>query len=168
MNYRFGGEIAGFYQQYRRGYPPAAVDALCATFTLTGDDVVVDLGCGTGQLTVPMAEGVRAVVGMDLSPDMVETGRRVAMAAGVANVSWLLGGDTDIPALGAWRGGFGAVTIAQALHWMDHEKLFADIRPMLRAGGGVAVVTNGLPLWFQESSWSHALRKCSPTGSVIH
>ncbi|WP_233573699.1 hypothetical protein [Amycolatopsis panacis] len=40
---------------------------------------------------------------------------------------------------------------------MDHERLFAAIRPMLRKGGGVAVVTNGLPLWSQESPWSRAL-----------
>src|SRR5690348_13244460 len=49
----FGGEVADFYHRYRRGYPPAVLDTLAATFGLTGDDIVVDLGCGTGQLTLP-------------------------------------------------------------------------------------------------------------------
>ena len=52
-----------------------------------------------------------------------------------------------------------AVTIGQALHWMDHDTLFHALHPLLRTGGGVAVVTNGTPLWLQDSDWSRALRR---------
>jgi SAM-dependent methyltransferase len=52
----------------------------------------------------------------------------------------------------------GAVTIGQALHWMDHERLFRALPAVLRPGGGVAVVTNGIPVWLQDSDWSRALR----------
>jgi trans-aconitate methyltransferase len=77
------------------------------------------------------------------------------------NVSWLLGADSDVGALTAalGPGRLGAVTVAQALHWMDHERLFAAVRPLLRPGGGVAVVTNGEPLWLQDTAWSVALRE---------
>lgn len=51
------------------------------------------------------------------------------------------------------------MTVAQALHWMDHERLFVAVRPLLRPGGGVAVVTNGEPLWLQDTAWSAALRE---------
>lgn len=50
------------------------------------------------------------------------------------------------------------MTIGQALHWMRHAELFRALVPLLRAGGGVAVVTNGTPLWLQQSDWSRALR----------
>jgi hypothetical protein len=74
-------------------------------------------------------------------------------------VTWLLGADTDVPSLGGLLGGrLGAVTIGQALHWMDHEKLFPALSPLLRAGGGIAVVTNGEPLWLQDSDWSRSLK----------
>jgi predicted RNA methylase len=56
----FGGEVPGFYHQYRRGYPPAVIDALIGAFALTRDDVVIDLGCGTGQLALPIAARVGA------------------------------------------------------------------------------------------------------------
>lgn len=46
----FGGEVAEFYRQYRRGYPPTVIDTLTSAFGLTSDDIVIDLGCGTGQL----------------------------------------------------------------------------------------------------------------------
>ncbi|WP_433533292.1 class I SAM-dependent methyltransferase [Micromonospora sp. CA-263727] len=160
MDLGFGGEVAEFYQRYRRGYPPAVFDALADAFALTPQDTVVDLGCGTGQLTLPIAARVRAVVGVDPEPDMLVLARRAAGERQVGNVSWLLGADTDVPALGALLGGgtVGAVTVGQALHWMDHDALFPRLRPLFRAGGGVAVVTNGTPLWLQDTGWSRALR----------
>jgi SAM-dependent methyltransferase len=156
----FGGEAAGYYHRYRHGYPSAVIDALAAAFQLTGQDVTLDLGCGTGQLTLPMARQVRAVIGVDIEPDMLEHARQAAREADVRNVMWMLGADTDIPALRRLLGdrSVGAVTIAQALHWMNHEDLFKAVVPLLRPGGGIAVVTNGTPLWLQETDWSHALR----------
>ena len=156
----FGGEVAGFYHQYRRGYPPAVIDALAGAFALTGSDVVIDLGCGTGQLTLPIARRVQAVAGMDPEPDMLARARQAAADQEVTNVSWLLGADTDIPALAALLGGrrAGAVTIGQALHWMRYRELIPALVPLLRPGGGIAVITNGTPMWLQDSPWSRALR----------
>jgi len=160
MKRDFGGEAAAYYHRYRHGYPSAVIDALADAFKLTGQDVIVDLGCGTGQLTLPMAPQVRAVIGMDVEPDMLEQARQVARDTDVRNVMWLLGADTDIPALRSLLGdhSVGAVTIAQALHWMNHEDLFKAVVPLVRPGGGIAVVTNGTPLWLQETDWSRALR----------
>jgi trans-aconitate methyltransferase len=156
----FGGDAARCYHRYRRGYPSAVIEALAAAFNLTGQDVVVDLGCGTGQLTLPMARHARAVIGIDVEPDMLEQAQQAALDADVRNVTWMLGSDTDIPALRRLLGdrSVAAVTIAQALHWMNHQRLFRAVVPLVRGGGGIAVVTNGTPLWLQDTDWSRALR----------
>lgn len=160
MDPGFRGEVADFYHEYRRGYPPAVIAAVADAFKLTGDDVVVDLGCGTGQLALPIAQRVRAVVGVDPEHDMLARARRAAREQRIANVSWMIGADTDIPALHALFGSqrAGAVTIAQALHWMNHDELFQAAIPLLRPGGGIAVIANGTPLWLQDTAWSRALR----------
>jgi ubiquinone/menaquinone biosynthesis C-methylase UbiE len=160
MDLGFGGEVAGFYHQYRRGYPSAVFDTLTGVFGLTSDDIVIDLGCGTGQLTLPLAAKVRAVAAVDPEPDMLVRARRAAAEQGLTNVTWLLGADTDLPALAALLGGqrAGVVTIGQALHWMGYRELFPALVPLVRPGGGVAVITNGTPLWLQDSAWSQALR----------
>jgi trans-aconitate methyltransferase len=160
MDLGFSGEVADFYHKYRRGYPPAVIDMLVDTFQLTGSDIAIDLGCGTGQLALPIARRVRAVVGVDPEPDMLSRARRAAAEQGIGNVSWMLGADTDITALAALLGHqpAGVVTIGQALHWMRHDELFPRLAPFLRHGGGVAVISNGTPLWQQDNAWSHALR----------
>jgi trans-aconitate methyltransferase len=156
----FGGEVAEFYHQYRRGYPSAVIDALAGAFGLTSDDVVVDLGCGTGQLALPVARRVHAVAGVDPEPDMLARARRTAAEQGVTNATWVLGADTDLPALAALLGGrrAGAVTVGQALHWMRYRELIPALVPLLRTGGGIAVISNGTPMWLQDSPWSQALR----------
>jgi ubiquinone/menaquinone biosynthesis C-methylase UbiE len=160
MELGFSCEVADFYHRYRHGYPGAVLDALASAFGLTGQDVVVDLGCGTGQLTLPMAARVRAVIGVDPEPDMLQRARQAAREQDVRNVSWVVGADTEIPGLRALLGdhSVGAVTIGQALHWMNRQELFPAILPVVRPGGGVAVVTNGTPLWLHDSGWSRALR----------
>jgi SAM-dependent methyltransferase len=160
MELGFSGEVADFYHRYRHGYPAAVLDVLGDAFGLTGQDVLVDLGCGTGQLTLPMAARVRAVVGMDPEPDMLQRARQAAYERDVRNVTWLIGADSDIPVLRGLLGNnsVAAVTIGQALHWMNRQELFSAIIPLVRAGGGVAVVTNGTPLWLQDTGWSRALR----------
>ena len=157
----FHGEVADLYHRYRHGYPEPVISAIARIFSLSDRDVAVDLGCGTGQLTLPLAARVRAVVGVDPEPDMLMRARRAAGEAGVMNVSWMVGADTDIGAIRALLGGgkVGAVTVGQALHWMNHPALFSGARPLFRPGGGIAVVTNGTPLWLQDTDWSRAIRQ---------
>lgn len=161
----FAGETADYYVRYRRGYREATVDAVASALGLAHDDVVIDLGCGTGLLTLPLARRVRLVIGVDPEADMLALARRRTDATLAAKVVWCVGTDGDLPALvnlvGA--GSVGAVTVAQALHFMDYERLFGQARRLLRPGGGLAVIANGVPLWQQDSEWSRGLHAALET-----
>jgi SAM-dependent methyltransferase len=143
MTLGFSGEVATYYAKFRRDYPPAVLDALQAASALTAQDVVLDLGCGTGQLAVPLASRARSVVGMDPEPDMLRLAGESAARRGVRNVTWVLGSDADVPGLGTLvgKGSLAMTVIGQALHWMRHDDLFRDLAPLFRAGGGIAVVS---------------------------
>jgi SAM-dependent methyltransferase len=54
----------------------------------------VDFGCGVGRLTIPIARRSAAVVGVDLSPTMLEHTRREAERLGLDNVSVVRSDDT--------------------------------------------------------------------------
>lgn len=163
MTVGFSGEVAEHYARFRRGYPEQVLDVLQEYFALSPDDSVLDLGCGTGQLAIPLASRVRAVIGMDPEADMLRLARDSAGERGVDNATWVLGADTDVPALGTLLGHespLAMTVVGQALHWMRRDELFQDLFPLFRAGGGVAVIANGAPLWLQDSTWSRALRRC--------
>ncbi len=157
----FTGPVAEYYARFRRGYPPAVVGRLAAALDLDGHSRVLDIGCGTGQLTLPLASRTRAVLGVDVEPDMLRLARRAALDSGVGNAAWLLASDAELDALEAVAGehAFDAATIGQALHWMDAPRLFRTLRRLVRRGGGVAVVTNGEPQWLLDTPWSRALRR---------
>jgi ubiquinone/menaquinone biosynthesis C-methylase UbiE len=156
----FSGTTAAYYARYRRSYPDQIITAIVDRLHLGSADAVVDLGCGTGLLTVPLAGRVQLVVGVDPEPDMLAEARRLADPTTMSRIIWVLGSDADLPAVAALRGrgGWGAVTVGQALHFMDIQKLVATAREMLRPGGGLAVISNGIPLWQQDSHWSQALK----------
>jgi SAM-dependent methyltransferase len=150
----FSGPVATAYAAHRRGYPPPVVDLLVRTLDLPGTASVLDLGCGTGQLTVPLAAHFERVVGADPSADMLALARS---AAGAAPVAWLLADDTDVARL-PLLAGLDAVTIAQAIHLLDRPPLFRALAGRLSPRGRVAVIANGSPMWLRELDWSRALR----------
>ncbi len=154
----FEGDVAAYYARYRRGYPPAVVDALADALALTPADTIVDLGCGTGQLTLPLARKVERALGVDPEPDMLRHAETAGREAAVTNVKWVRGTSDDLEGIAEPLGGVGAVTLANAIHLVDRARLFSAAHVALRPGRSLAIVANGTPLWLQDTPWSAALR----------
>jgi trans-aconitate 2-methyltransferase len=96
---------------------------------------VVDLGCGTGELTAEAHKRLKArsTLGIDSSPAMLE---KAAPLAG-EGLSFALG---DIARFEAPPGGFDLVLSNAALHWLpDHPALLARIADCVAPGGQLAV-----------------------------
>ena len=153
----FSGDVATYYARYRRGYPAAVIDALVDALDLTADDTVIDLGCGTGQLALPLASRVGLVVGVDPEPDMLAHAEAAAIDC-AGELRWILGTAADLPGIAAQHNGVGAITLANAIHLVDRQRLFLDAPGALRPGGGLTIIANGTPLWLQDTAWSGALR----------
>jgi len=66
--------VAKLYDQYRTGYPDDVVDAVIALSGVSAGTRVLEIGCGTGQLSVPLAR-----YGVDLVA--VELGQHLAARA---------------------------------------------------------------------------------------
>ena len=103
---------------------------------------VLDVGCGLGRLTWAMATGARHVVGVDLSPVMIDRARR----AGASNSVTFRVGDFASMDFGGQT--FDCVVSASALHHMDSEAALRRMIGLLLPGGRLIVhdlrATSGL------------------------
>jgi len=99
------------------------------------DERILDLGCGTGQLTAKIAESRAQVVGLDASPEMIGQARQ-----NFPGLTFVLGNGTEMP----FRSEFDAVFSNAALHWMTEAKRVAErIALALRPGGRLVAEFGG-------------------------
>lgn len=102
------------------------------------DDELLDLGCGTGRFTIPLAERVTAVSGLDLSPMMLATARKKLADRGLA--ADLREG--DMAALPFPDASFDVVVSMLALMHIpreDRQQVFHEVARVLRPGGRLLI-----------------------------
>lgn len=153
-----GGLFAGtawHYARYRPGYPAAFLDDLIQRLGLDGTGRLLDLGCGTGQLTLPLAAHVTEAVGMDPEPDMLTEAARQAQEQAVTNVSWIQGNSADLP---RDLGRFTLVTMGRSFHWMDREQVLTALVEMVDDDGSL-VIANDSNLVLPSTPWQQAIQE---------
>ncbi|WP_439688671.1 class I SAM-dependent methyltransferase [Curtobacterium sp. SP.BCp] len=95
---------------------------------------ILDLGCGTGMLTVTLAAPGREVVGVDPSASMLDHARQ---RPGGHQVTWLLGDSRSVPADG-YDLALMTGNVAQHIADDDWHRTLRDLRSVLRPGGALA------------------------------
>jgi ubiquinone/menaquinone biosynthesis C-methylase UbiE len=99
--------------------------------------LAIDLACGPGTYTRPLAARVRHAIGADLTPAMVEKARAEAARDGITNIEFVC---ADIYALPFADGAAGIVSCGYAFHHMtDPPRALAEMARVLQPGGPVAI-----------------------------
>jgi SAM-dependent methyltransferase len=138
-------EMAGVYERGRPEYAPAVVDAIVAELRIPPAAPVLDLAAGTGKLTRALLGVGLDVVAVEPQPELREL---LAASVGRERVREGLAEAIPLP-----DESVAAVTVADAFHWFDHTLALAEIRRVLRPGGGLALLS-AVPDW-SGASWAH-------------
>lgn len=121
------------YAAHRPAYPMKLVDELAKI--CPGHQLALDCGCGTGQLSVLLTERFDKVVATDASSTQIENAQRherVTYCTALAENSGLPDASVDL------------ITVAQAAHWLDLDKFYAEVRRVARPNAAIALITYGL------------------------
>ena len=102
------------------------------------DDIVLEVAAGTALFGRAIAPLVRAVIAIDITPEMLSEGKRVADASGRSNLLFQIGDATRLPFLDA---SFDAVISRLAVHHFDDpDAALSEMVRVCRPGGTVTVI----------------------------
>jgi SAM-dependent methyltransferase len=125
--------LASAYVRYRPTYPPELAAYLAAVAPSRA--LALDLATGNGQAAVDLANHFDQVLASDASA------RQLAEAIAHPRVFYLRHPAERLPVR---SGSADLIAVAQAAHWFDFDRFYAEARRVLRPGGVVALWTYGL------------------------
>jgi len=107
------------------------------------DWLALDVATGTGHTAFALASHVRAVVGMDLTVEMLEESKRLGAVRGVSNVMLGLADVHDLPFLPET---FHLITCRRAAHHFSQiGGALNEMRRVLHAGGRLVIDDRSVP-----------------------
>ena len=136
---------APYYSRYRPEYPAEVIEMLIRRFNLSALTHVLDLGCGTGQIAIPMAKLGIPVHAVDPDVEMLAEGMRAEQRAAVRGIAWIRGEDASIIQLHLPL--LSLCTMGASFHWMDREQILRTLDSKIVEGGGIALLSGGNSVW---------------------
>jgi len=119
--------------------PSTAFHGLEYAYYLLGDvrgKTVLDLGCGKGENLIPLAVRGADVLGVDLSPDLVECARRRVRVAGLkADVRVGSAYSTGLP-----DGSVDVIFCIALIHHLEISRVRAEMLRVLRSDGFIVLL----------------------------
>ena len=135
--------MAGDFGQIAQAYEPGAAEFI-ERLDLQSGEKVLDVACGTGNLSIPAAKVGAIVTGVDIAPNLVEQARKNAQAEGL-NCQFDEG---DAEALPYADGSFDVVvTMFGAMFAPRPDKVAEELVRVCRSGGRIAMA-NWTPTGF--------------------
>jgi len=128
-------EVAAEYDRRRPTYPDELVDQACRVAGIGSGDQVLEVGCGSGQLTrALLARGLR-VTALEPGKSLIALARQNLAGGGEVEFVNAQFEDALLP-----REQFQAVFSASAFHWVDPKVSWQKAADVLVRGGTLALV----------------------------
>ena len=129
--------VARLYQATRPGYPAEIVESLAATAGIGPGSPVLEVGCGTGQLTGDLSRYAFDLTAIDIGPVMIAAARQQLADAAISFQA------CSFEDFAATDSSFDLIVSATAFHWVDPEVKFSKSARLLRPGGWLALLAIG-------------------------
>ncbi len=142
-----------YYLRFRPTYPSELLKDLLERAQVHSSDQLLDLACGPGRITLALSQSFKSVCAVDLEPEMIAEAKQEASRVGVSNITWHVGRAEEFEGP---REPFKLVTIGDAFHRLDQERILQLVMAWLEPRGGLAIVGSGY-LLSGDLPWQRAL-----------
>jgi len=120
------------YSKYRPKYPPELFEFLSSQ--AKEHNTAWDCATGNGQAAVGLVNYFKEIIATDASTSQIEHAAvhpKITYKVATAENSGLETGSVDL------------ITVATAIHWIDTDKFYPEVRRILKSGGVIAVWVYG-------------------------
>lgn len=151
-------KYADDYARYRPAYPSDLIKSLITALNISRDDVVLDLGCGTGKLGKSLQDKTKiSIIGLDRSLTLLQNNHLMPAVNATAEAMSIKADSVD------------AVVIGQAFHWFNFGKALEEIRRILKRQGGLAIIwyRRQRPLKGHQLKMDELLSRINPDYEVV-
>lgn len=124
------------YARHRVPYPNKLLNDLRHRSGITGEGILIDLACGTGELAIPLSPYFRKVLAVDQEHEMISVGRKKAKHCSVSNIDWQVSRAEDVS---VDLGSIELITIGAAFHRLDRQYIVLNASSWFATGGCLAV-----------------------------
>jgi SAM-dependent methyltransferase len=131
------GQVATLYDKVRPGYPHALFEDVIAFSSLPHDGHVLEIGCGTGQATLPFARRGYSIYCLEPGASLAAVAQR--------NLASYPKAEVLISPFETWvevETRFDLVISATAFHWIDPTTRYQKAAQVLKPDGAIALFWN--------------------------
>lgn len=155
----FYKNIAHIYDQSRPPYPQEIYDLILSKLPESSRELYIDLGCGTGQLLIPLSSHFEQAIGIDPDANMLTIATQKIQEQKLSNIElvqktaeeYLVSLPKDIR--------INCATAGRSFHWMNQELVASQIYAHLSPGGIFATLGESHGgIWKRETAWAKAVR----------
>jgi SAM-dependent methyltransferase len=131
-------DVAEIYDEVRPGYPEQLIEDVVSLSAIPSGGSILEIGCGTGKATLPLARREYAMICLELSKNMARLASELCRpypGVDVQNISfeeWPLQEKT-----------FDLVMCAEAFHWISPDIRLVKTAASLKTGGSIALFWHG-------------------------
>ena len=124
----------------RPGYPESLIEDVCRMSTIEQGGTILEIGCGTGQATIPFAQRGFPMLCLDIGANMITIARKKfhrwpqVVFKTVSFEEWT-----------AEKEAFDLVISGTAFHWVREDIRYQKVATVLKATGSLAIFSNLYP-----------------------
>jgi SAM-dependent methyltransferase len=141
LNFRTGfDEVAAEYDAIRPGYPAALIEDIISITHLPANGHILEIGCGTGQATIPFAQRGYRMTCLDIGAALAALAAQNCQAYPSVQI--------QVASFETWEAeprSFDLIISATAFHWIPPEIGYPKAASLLKDIGSLAIFSNEHP-----------------------